>query len=648
MAAPYQYTPLPPKTDQIRLLKLLPASDENGEIAVTLQSISTKAAARHYEALSYVWGSSENPVTISVVTSSTTGAVEDVSSSACVTAPLRVTQNLASALRHLRRRDSARTLWIDAICIDQQNIAERSEQVVRMAQIYNSAARVVIWLGPASPGTDLALRITGFLGEFLHYDRRDKTFTSTSNDPDESHWTDLDQPLPFNEAQIRALEELFWRPWFERLWVVQEVLSSADAIVMCGKQETTALSVKIAAALLAGKATMPSRCDDLSEVFRSRLDEILNVFEESRHRDLLELVRDTSGLKCADDKDKIYAVLSLANDGGDIEPDYSLSTIEVYRQLAINSMNCNRLDFLSDCELGSRKLNGPSWIPDWTTERMTRGIDFCNAAKFAHQPVHVNSAEGWIRVTAVRVGTVVDVDVVSIPSQDPSLILDEIVRLLSADIESLTYKTGCSLMEAFSGTLICSGFRPRVPSNPRTPTLQKSMDILRSVLAEGDGFGFQDTLDLEEWIYLSEAHSYTKNRALVRTEEGYIGLAPSDAKVGDTILAILSSESFTVVRPAPGIKGRYNVVGEAFLYGLHNGEAVLGPLPDHIRAEVHFEIGSGWFTYRDTRSGAVSSIDPRLEALGIPGKIIENRYARSVSGDTLGKAGIRLSQFELV
>lgn len=648
MAAPYQYTPLPPKTDQIRLLKLLPASDENGEVAVTLQSISTKAAARHYEALSYVWGSSENPVTISVVTSSTTGAVEDVSSSACVTAPLRVTQNLASALRHLRRRDSTRTLWIDAICIDQQNIAERSEQVVRMAQIYNSAARVVIWLGLASPGTDLALRITSFLGEFLHYDRRDQTFTSTSNDPDESHWTDLDQPLPFNEAQIRALEELFWRPWFERLWVVQEVLSSADAIVICGRQETTALSVKIAAALLARKATMPSRCDGLSDGFLPRLGEILSVFEESRHRELLELVRDTSGLKCADDKDKLYAVLSLANDGGDIEPDYSLSTIEVYRQLAINAINFNKLKFLSDCELGSRKLNGPSWIPDWTTERMTDRITFCNAATFAYQPVHVNSAEGWIRVTAVRVGTVVDIDVVSIPSQDPSSILPEIVRLLPADIESLTYKTGCSMMEAFAGTLICSGFRPQVPQDPRTPTLEKSMEIIRSISQGGDGFGFQGNSALDRAIYLDQVYSYTKNRALVRTEEGYIGLAPSDTKVGDTILAILSSQSFTVVRPAPGNKDRYNVVGEAFLYGLNNGEAVLGPLPDHICAEVHFEIGSGWFTYRDTRSGAVSSIDPRLEALGIPGKIIENRYARSVSGDTLGKAGIRLSQFELV
>lgn len=648
MAPPYQYNPLTPKTDQIRLLTLLPASDENGEIAITLQSISTKAAARQYEALSYVWGSSENPVTIRVVTSSTAGTVEDVSSSACVTAPLRVTQNLASALRHPRHRDSARTLWIDAICIDQQNVAERSEQVGKMAQIYNSAARVVIWLGLASPGTDLAMRIIDWLGKFLHYDRRDQTFTSTWNDTDEAHWADLDQPLPFNETQIRALEELFWRPWFERLWVVQEVLLSTEAVVICGRQETTALSVKVAAALLDRKATMPSRCDGLSDGFLPRLGQILSVFEESRHRELLELVRDTSGSKCADDKDKIYAVLSLANDGGDIEPDYSLSTIEVYRQLAINAINYNKLKFLSYCELGNRMLNGPSWIPDWTTERMTIGIDFCNAATFAYQPVHVNLEEGWIRVTAVRVGTVVDIDVVSIPSQDPSLVLTEIVRLLPADIESSTYKTGCSLMEAFAGTLICSGFRPQVPPNPRTPTLQKSMDILRSVLQEGDGFDFQGISALDEAIYLGQVRSYTKNRALVRTEEGYIGLAPADAKVGDTILAILSSESFTVVRPAPGNKGRYNVVGEAFLYGLNNGEAVLGPLPDHIRAETHFEIGSGWFTYRDTRSDGVSSIDPRLEALGIPGKIIENRYARSVSGDTLEKAGIRLSQFELV
>lgn len=648
MASTYQYTPIPPKTDQIRLLTLLPASDENAEIAVTLQNISTKSAAQHYEALSYVWGSPENPVTIRVVTSSTTEPVEDVSSSACVTAPLRVTQNLANALRHLRRPNSARTLWIDAICIDQQNIAERSEQVGKMAQVYNSAVRVVIWLGLASPGTDLAMRIMSWLGKFLHWDRRDQTFKSTWDDPEEAHWPDLDQPLPFNKTQISALEELLWRPWFERLWVVQEVLLSADAVVICGRQETTALSVKVTAALLAQKTTMPSRCDGLSDSFPSRLVQILNVFEETRHRPLLELVRDTRRSKCADDRDRIYAVLSLASDVGDIEPDYSLSTIEVYRQLAINLMNRNQLKFLSYCELGSRMLNGPSWIPDWTTEIMTKRIDFCNAATFACQPIHVNLAEGWIRVTAVRVGTVVDIDVVSISSEDPSLILPEIARLLPADIESSTYKTGCSLMEAFSGTLICSGFRPQVPQSPLAPTLEKSMDTLRSGIQEGGDFGFQDTSASDRAIYLDQVYSHTKNRALVRTEEGYIGLAASDAKVGDTILATLSCESFTVVRPAPGNKGQYNVVGEAFLYGLNNGEAVLGPLPDHIRAEVHFDIGSGRFIYRDTRSGGVSPFDPRLEALGIPGEIVAERHAKQVSGDALEKAGIRLSQFELV
>lgn len=648
MASTYQYTPFPPKTDQIRLLTLLPASDENAEIAVALQNISTKSAAQHYEALSYVWGSPENPVTIRVVTSSTPEPVEDVSASACITAPLGVTQNLASALRHLRRRDSARTLWIDAICIDQQNIAERSEQVGKMAEVYSLAARVVIFLGLSSPGTDLALRIADWLGKFLYYDCRDQTFASTSDDPEEAHWADLDQPLPFNEEQIRALEELFWRPWFERLWVVQEVLLSADAVVICGKQETTALSIKIAAALLVKKSTMTSRCEALSQASLSRLGYALDVFEETRDRPLLELVQDTHHLKCADDKDKIYGVLSLASDVDDIEPDYSLSTIEVYGQLAVDLMNRSQLMFLSSCELGNRMLNGPSWIPDWTRKRRTRPIEACNAATFACQPVHVNLAEGWIRVTAVRVGTVVDIDVVSIPSKDPSLILAEIARLLPADIESSTYKTGCSLMEAFSGALICSGFRQGWPLSPLAPTLQKSMDILRSVLQGGDDSGFKDTSASGGEEYLRSVYSYTKNRALVRTDEGYIGLAPSDAKVGDTILAILSSGSFTVVRPAPGNKDRYHVVGEAFLYGLNNGEAVLGPLPDHIRAELFLDGKSSALIYHDTRAGSRSPFDPRLEALGIPEEIDANMQAEYVSGDALEKAGIRLSQFELV
>lgn len=648
MASSYKYTPLSPDTDQIRLLKLLPAIEQNEELVITLQSSTTKAAARHYEALSYVWGPADNPETISVVSSSTTGARDDVSYSAFDAASLPVTRNLAVALRHLRWQESARTLWIDAICIDQRNMAERSEQVCKMAQIYSLATRVVVWLGPTSPDSDLAMRLVGHLGQMVHISRQASSskysYISTSKGQAEPHWADAYQPLPYEEAELCALENLFCRPWFERLWVVQEVVTSTDAVVVCGGQETTWESFMVAARCLLGKTPNARKSDE----FRSRIRHIYRTFDTGTNNSLLSLVRQMRGLKCADDKDRIYALLSLAKDGGNIKPDYSLSTIQVYRELAALSISRHDVDFLDDCHLGSRRLAGPSWIPDWAVKKMTTSIYPFNVCMFAKQSVFERQAEGCIRVSAVRVGSVVHVDVLSIPPSEPHMAFSEIFRVAPTGIDSLKYKTGCSLMEAFLGTLICSDLRPQVPQTEYNLILDEGMHGLRAALRCGNGADFELTQDSRSYLRL--ASRYAKNRALVRTDQGYIGLAPSDVKEGDIILAILSCMSFTVVRPAPGNEGRYNVVGESFLYGLTDGEAVLGPLPEHVYAEHHLhpELDEYYDAYLDTKTGTVSWIDPRLEALGISVETHANGLPCAVSVEDLEKAGIRLSQVELV
>ena len=67
-----------------------------------------------------------------------------------------MTRNLAEALQYLRYENRPCVLWIDAICVDQNNIPERGHQVVRMAAIYPQASRVVVWLGPERDDSALA------------------------------------------------------------------------------------------------------------------------------------------------------------------------------------------------------------------------------------------------------------------------------------------------------------------------------------------------------------------------------------------------------------------------------------------------------------------------------------------------------------
>src|SRR5271156_3851211 len=128
---PYKYQPLRIDADEIRLLSLLPGSSPEE----TIISIETVPFGQNnwpqYEALSYTWGSSDDRVPLSI------GALRNES--------LDITQNLATALPYLRLRDRPRVLWIDAICIDQKSLTERSHQVKRMGDIFQKVERVIVW-----------------------------------------------------------------------------------------------------------------------------------------------------------------------------------------------------------------------------------------------------------------------------------------------------------------------------------------------------------------------------------------------------------------------------------------------------------------------------------------------------------------------
>lgn len=124
-------------TNEIRLALLHPATSEHQDIACDLQVASLKNEP-NYEALSYTWGPPFNGQSLEYGTILLSGAVT------------RATGNLFHALRRLRLPNTIRTLWIDAICINQDDVLERSQQVAMMSQIYAGARRVLVWFGEDS------------------------------------------------------------------------------------------------------------------------------------------------------------------------------------------------------------------------------------------------------------------------------------------------------------------------------------------------------------------------------------------------------------------------------------------------------------------------------------------------------------------
>jgi hypothetical protein len=113
----------------IRVLLLYANENIDAPIRFSLETHPLESP-REYEALSYVWGDPSDAVTARYKS-------QDI----------RIGRNLVIALQYLRRRDSARILWVDALCINQSDFRERASQVLLMGQIYRTAKSTIIWLG---------------------------------------------------------------------------------------------------------------------------------------------------------------------------------------------------------------------------------------------------------------------------------------------------------------------------------------------------------------------------------------------------------------------------------------------------------------------------------------------------------------------
>ncbi|KAK5637314.1 hypothetical protein RRF57_013026 [Xylaria bambusicola] len=172
------YTPLP--EGSVRLLRLLPRSDEHSRIECQLNAYSLlDSESNHpYEAISYEWGPEKDQKTVYVNNRA-----------------LSVRANLYAALSHLQDRFIERIIWIDAICINQENNDEKALQVQFMARIYAKASRVIVWLGQAAGSSDQALEVIRKAAE--------EQYTESAID----------------KLNQQAVLTLLRREWFQRIWV---------------------------------------------------------------------------------------------------------------------------------------------------------------------------------------------------------------------------------------------------------------------------------------------------------------------------------------------------------------------------------------------------------------------------------------------
>lgn len=264
---------------------------------------------------------------------------------------LSVTSNCAEALRALRSTDCSVLVWVDAICINQEDIPERNAQVAFMSSIY-SCAQCTIYLGKASSGSNLIM-------DYLSTLQTKIDLGQIKNNP---------KSLQMELEEFNALCQLLTRPWFTRVWVLQEVFRSPYSLLVCGDKRILWKTLGLLQNLR-NRRSRRSRPEviDWPCVVSLKTSEILDF-----HQYFLALLCETRNLGASDPRDRVFALLSLLDNAHaeGLEADYALSISEVYTRAAVIILlrDVQRLPLLLSAKhapSASMAPHLPSWVPDW-------------------------------------------------------------------------------------------------------------------------------------------------------------------------------------------------------------------------------------------------------------------------------------------
>ncbi|KAM5366082.1 hypothetical protein ACJZ2D_010687 [Fusarium nematophilum] len=343
-------------------------AESNYQISTSFQRVSlTDPALPAFVALSYVWGDLNDTLPLSV----SEGTVQ-------------VTRNLHEILECLSSANFTDLLWIDALCINQNDLSERAAQVALMGEIYSRASYVLAFLSPLSGPYHLGL---SFLEQAaadaeLHYE------------PSLSPHNAVDG-LNASSGLLRdSLIAFFAAPWWTRVWTVQEFVLAKRVVFKCGDRELDAGIVRQAFDNLAsherkccwaarraadgnarGFLDYPSEANGGLTVFAATLRiNNLNTFVKTEVFGALDFLGAISLFRtrqCTDPRDRVFGLSGFYKEQQDAMPaDYTLSTATIYQNLAMAVIERSQtLDVLSHVLHGpsfQRRTTGlPSWVPDW-------------------------------------------------------------------------------------------------------------------------------------------------------------------------------------------------------------------------------------------------------------------------------------------
>lgn len=580
----YAWKPL--HNDVFRVLELYPGSPSD-VLSGMLHHVSREDSP-DYETISYAWG---NPAVLQ-------GEMDVEGQN------MAIPRSAFEALRQVRSREFSRLLWLDAVCIDQTDPQERCQQVSFMSNIFSRSSQNLIYLGSEDPSTESGLAIVEDITAQVAKQPSIRNLFYRSNGDTRGN----KRPLIRSPYDDGAFHSLFQRPWFSRLWVLQEAALAPFNICFIGHRTVHLQDLVIAAAWYRLRNyKLRSRYSISFNRAVLMFDMIFQGYtDEDRrtriHRPLdLCLVASRQYLAW-EPRDYVFALRGLVNNLQKtldfqfwelLEPDYQKSERQVFAdatkavmlEAEIIVRPLRKVMHSSTSEVTGRDI--PSWA-------IRLGSSNGEVQRQANLPAELSV---FLAGVCLR----------GSPNQLPlshsgsdtllakGLLIDHVLNVGIVFRRSFSPKQICAFLDATAVLGDCHDIGDRSSENARklAHVLTAGVDVARRSLNDNvsavDQFfswvawvrsaAFHNSVELSAdaveramIVHYAVTHACSARR-LFRTESGFLGLGPKCMQERDQLVVLYEADTPCILRSAwDGGEACHHFVGSCYVHGIMEGE----------------------------------------------------------------------------
>jgi hypothetical protein len=449
-----------------------------------------------------------------------------------------------------------------------------------VGEIYRNAEFVDIWLGEEDEDTKFAVAaIPNLLRCFAKLEERDEAGDETPN---------VIGTLGIVALRSRgwdAFRDIFQRPYFRRMWIVQEVVLGSNCRVYCGSHIMQWNDM--------ARAVFCLKTDSSHHVEAHRVVQMIRILKRKLasaiDRPLLDILRQSHSLQCTDPRDKLYGILGLPSDihEGELVPDYGRSCQEVYIEVAKLCIQKYHSLAVLCCMRKPKSLSGlPFWVPDWNTISATGEIlGFRPSEKYSAAgttiPSFKFSADDLILNTSGKSVDIIQRLGSAMTEGIDQLGLEQVLHEWEVHARTASpYHIGEIYPAIFLRVLIADGQTRGNDSDQARQQLYKSYDNLRTrnrlmanLATRNDPWepiAEMSIVNARALEFEAMFRAVSSGRRFAITERGLLGLVVSDAQVGDRICVFQGAQVPFVLRQRPNCE-LYNLVGECYFQGWMDG-----------------------------------------------------------------------------